>query len=914
MRSSAVLRVALVLVLLASGSWLAAAPKPVTTVEGMSQYVLDNGLNVLLFPDPTRPTVTVNLTVLVGSRHEGYGEAGMAHLLEHMLFKGTPKFPDMEKALTERGARYNGSTWVDRTNYFETLPAGDENLQFAVELEADRLVHCPIKAEQLASEMTVVRNEFEMGENNPANVLEQRMLAVAYEWHNYGKSTIGNRSDIERVPADRLRRFYQKYYQPDNALLIVAGRFDPPKALAWIDKHFGAIPRPQRTLEATYTEEPAQDGERTVTLRRVGDVSLVMLLYHVVAGPHEEFPAVRAVAEILGDTPSGRLHKALVETKKAAEVFGFAPALHDPGYLMLGALVRGDQPLDEVRRILQETADQLAGQGATEEEVNRVRVRFVSERRRTLVDSSRLAVQLSEWAAQGDWRLFFLFRDRMEKLALKDANEVAKKYLRASNRTVGVFIPTKAADRTPVPPRPDVAATLKEYKGRAAVAPGEQIDPDPMKLEARITRQVLPGGLKVAMLPKKTRQEMVFLRLTLRYGNEENLQGMVTAADLLPQLMARGTRQLSRQQLKDAFDKLEATLGAGGSTGTLSVSVQAPRANLGACLDLVRQVLREPALADSEFDTLRREALAGLEWNRSEPQALASRALARKLNPYPKGDVRYTPTIDEEIAWIKEVKCEQVRELYAQYVGAQAAELAVVGDFDPGNIVPAVAAMLEGWKAPLPYTRITHRAPEGLAASLDVIRTPDKANAVYLSGLTLAMKDTDPDYPALLMASEVLGGSAAARLFQRVREKEGLSYGVGASFSARPLDPVASLRLFAICNPANVDKAKQAIFEESQKLVQGGITAEELRRERDALLNQRNMDRSQDSALAGLLAGQLHTSRTMKDVADQEAKIRALTPEQVSATVKKDFDPTKLVIVTAGDFAAAAKAKPAAKP
>src|SRR5207244_3267192 len=202
-----------------------------------------------LFPDPSRPTVTVNLTVFVGSRHEGYGEAGMAHLLEHMLFKGTPTNPHVPKALQERGARFNGTTWVDRTNYFETLPAKDDNLEFAIRLEADRMVNSFVRQEDLLSEMTVVRNEFEQGENSPGVLLNQRLTGVAFDWHNYGKSTIGNRSDIERVPIHKLKDFYVKYYQPDNAVLVIAGKFEEPRALELVEKYFSVLPKPKRKLD-----------------------------------------------------------------------------------------------------------------------------------------------------------------------------------------------------------------------------------------------------------------------------------------------------------------------------------------------------------------------------------------------------------------------------------------------------------------------------------------------------------------------------------------------------------------------------------------------------------------------------------------------------------------------------------------
>ena len=269
----------LILLILAFCSWPiegAEASKLMKTniIEGISEHRLENGLKVLLFPDPSKPTVTVNLTIFVGSRHEGYGEAGMAHLLEHMLFKGTPDHLSVPKSLQARGAQFNGTTWLDRTNYYETLPASDDNLEFAIRLEADRMINSLIKGEDLASEMTVVRNEFERGENSPQLILGQRMMSGAFNWHNYGKSTIGNRADIERVPVESLRAFYRKYYQPDNAMVIVAGRFDEARALEFIETHFGSIPKPTRTLEATYTEEPAQDGERTVTLRRRVPVKL----------------------------------------------------------------------------------------------------------------------------------------------------------------------------------------------------------------------------------------------------------------------------------------------------------------------------------------------------------------------------------------------------------------------------------------------------------------------------------------------------------------------------------------------------------------------------------------------------------------------------------------------------------------
>ena len=890
------------------------APKKVASVEGMTEYQLDNGLRVLLYPDPTRPMVTVNLTLLVGSRHEGYGETGMAHLLEHMLFKGTEKFPNFDKLMAARGARFNGSTWYDRTNYWETLPASDENLEFCIQVEADRLVNAQVLPEQLSSEMTVVRSEFEQGENSPQRVLFQRATSVAYEWHNYGKSTIGNRTDIERVPADNLREFYKKFYQPDNAILIIAGKFDEPKALAMIEKHFGPIPRPQRKLPSTYTEEPPQDGERTVTLRRVGDVGIVGALYHVPPGSHPEYPATEALQGILADPPSGVLYKALVETRKAATVGGYAMALHDPGFIWVAATVRPDQDLEDVKTTMLATIDKVVAEGVTDEQVERAKTRFKAQRKRELVDPTNLAIELSEWAAQGDWRLFFLMRDRMETLTAKDVHEVAKKYLKTSNRTLATYIPTKESDRTPVPPKPDIASMLKDYKGREAVAAGEQLDPDPMKLESRVKRLDPIEGVKVAVLPKKSRQEMAFIRLNLRYGNEENLKGLVEACDFLPTLMTRGTRKLTREQLTDELDRLEATLSGSGSTGVASFGVQAPRANLPKAIELLRQVLREPALKEEEFEILRRQQLAALESDRTEPDELASLAIERRLNPYPKDDVRYVPTIDEQIQRTKALTLDQVKKVYTDYLGAAAGELTIVGQFEPEPTLSLIRPALAGWKAKMPYARITEKAPENVAAAPESIETPDKANATYIAGTALPMDDLHPDYPALVMANHVLGGTSAGRLFVKVREDAGLSYGVYSSFRAPMLDPNAQFRVSGIANPNNMAKVKELIAEEVKKLVASGVTKEELDEAKRSYLERRSMNRTQEAALGTLLGGQLHAGRTMQQEAEFEAKLKALTPEQVAAAAKKHINPEKLVVITAGDFANASKYAGDAKP
>ena len=373
----------------------------ITSVEGITEYAFPNGLHVLLFPDASKPKVTVNMTYLVGSRHEGYGETGMAHLLEHLLFLQTKTRTNVKKELTDHGAEMNGSTSWDRTNYFETLTASDENLKYAIELEADRMVNTKMEKAILDGEMTVVRSEFEMGENSPSRMLVQRVLETAFTWHNYGKLPIGNRSDIEGVPIERLAAFYQKYYQPDNAILTIAGKFDDAKTLALVAGAFGGLPKPQRTLEKSYTMEPTQDGERSVTLRRVGDTQGIAVLYHVPAATHPDAPALEVLAGVLGDSPSGRLYKALVDNKKTVSASMGMEELHDPGFLLATATLRQDQSLDDARQALLKTVEGLVNEPPSKEEVERVKTRLLKQIELEMADSQAIALDLSEYAFAG---------------------------------------------------------------------------------------------------------------------------------------------------------------------------------------------------------------------------------------------------------------------------------------------------------------------------------------------------------------------------------------------------------------------------------------------------------------------------------------------------------------------------------
>ena len=902
-RTLSILALAIALASAASAQTLPAGVRTGPSMAGLTEYVYPNGLRVLLLPDAGSGTIYVNAVYLVGSRHEGYGESGMAHLLEHLNFITSKSGRNIKKELEDHGARWNGTTYYDRTNYYETVNASEENLRWALGLEAERMVNMRIEKALLDTEMTVVRNEFERGENSVDGVLEERVLSSAFLWHNYGKSTIGSRADIERVPVDRLAAFYRKYYQPDNVVVVIAGQIDPSKTLAVVASTLGAIPRTTRTLDPTYTVEPPQDGTRSVELRRVGKGQRLLLAWHSPAMAHPDAAALEVLSDILASRGIGRLDKALVDAKLALSVNMSVYELHDPGVTTISATLGDDQSLDVVQHTILDALGQLGRDAPTAEEVTRAKTGIVQRMDRSFANSQQLAASLTDVIADGDWRLLFTNYEELKRVSPDDVKRVASTYFRDSNLTVGRFIPeAKAPVRTEVPDAPAVDTLLKTYSPNIHVDAGEALDPSPASLEKRITRSTLPSGLRLALLPKATRGNRVQATLTLRFGDEMSLAGKASVAQLTDQLLMRGTRSKSRQQIQDEMQRLNATVGVGGGgLGAVTATISTTAENLIPAMRLALEILREPAFPASDFETIRRQRVAALDRNRTEPGTLVAEALNRHLNPYPRGDVRHVRSIDEEIEDLNKVTLDDVKRFHDAFYGASNGELVVVGKFDPAQVAAAAAELLGPWKSPSLYRRIVTPYQE-VSPVNTAIETPDKQNAQISAALRLQMRDADPDYPAMVMANYMFGGGITARLPDRVRNREGYSYSVSSSFTAPVEGDAARFSAGAISNPVNTPKVEASLVDELTKTLKGGFTAAELAAAKKAMRDERVASRTSDAGLLSLIAAREEWGRTLMWDEALDAKLQSLTLEQVNAAFRRHVNPEALSIVKAGDF------------
>lgn len=883
----------------------AETPKFISNTEGVKEYSLSNGMKVLLLSDPSQSNAVVNIVYNVGSKHEGYGEKGMAHLLEHMLFKSTKKLGDIKKMLSDKGGNANGTTWYDRTNYYEVFPSNDENLKWFLEMEADRMINATILQSDLDKEFSVVRNEFEIGENNPGSVLMERIVSTAYLWHNYGNSTIGSKEDIERVKAGTLRKFYEKYYQPDNATLIVAGKFDEKKALEYITQYFSVIPKPARVLEAPYTVEPAQDGERFVELKRSGDSKVIGALYHTVPYADKDYAALDALQEILTADPSGYLYKAMIDSHKAASVYAYQPLVRDASYMYFGLEVPADKDVKATETDFRKELDKVATTKYTEQDVARAKAKLLKQIENIKNNTIGFAINLTEIVGAGNYKLGFLYRDAVEKLTLADVQRVAEKYFRTNNRTVGVFIPTKDEIRVKNLEYSDeqIASLTRDYKGKALEKEAAPFEASIKNLKANLTEGKLSNGMKYGLIKKDIKGGKVLGSFRFPVSNAKDLNGKSDVGSLMAQVLKTGTKSHTKEQIQDMLDQWKSNVNFGFSGQTLFVNFSTYKENLPKLMGLIKEILTESTFPEAELAKTVNEYNTYLESSLNDPQSIAFTEIQKITENYPKESVYYTASTKEQIENNKKVKRDQLVDFYNKILGSNHGVGSVIGDVDGKEVSALLESTFGKWNSKSNYEYIKPELFATKKQDKDYL-TPDKENGAAVGKISFSMDRKSPDYPAFVIANEMLGsgGFLTARIPTRLREKEGISYGAG-SYVNIPIDNnVASWAWYAFFNPTKKDAVNKALKEEVNKAVKDGFTEEEFKSNLTSWLNSRKTGLGNDNTLMSLVNSQLQYGQPLDEYDALEAKVSALKVSQVNDVLRKYVSEDKMTSVFAGDF------------
>lgn len=868
-------------------------------VYGITEYRLANGLTVLIRPDDTKPTMTINLVYKVGSRHEGPGEAGMAHLLEHMLFKGTTVFPTPDEEMRRRGIDSNGTTSLDRTNYYGTFNASDETRDWMLGWLADAMQNVRISEEKLKSERSVVLNEMDADDDSRSGSLSKLLRATAYQFHPYGRPVIGTRSDVEAMSAASLQRFYQTWYRPDNAVLIITGKFESGSTLAKVQQLFGSIPRPSALISQPHTLEPVQQGEREAVLRREGGNPMLRLAYHIPDVASRDSVALKILGLMLTIEPEGELYIELVKPGHATGISASTTEDADPGLLVFYVSFTDEKQRDLIRNTLVRHIEQNPKLHQSLLDLLKQAIRHARER--IGEDAESMALSLGKFAALGDWRLGFARGDWAEQMSLDEIRAAAKRWLVRDNRTLAWYMPTENLARAPQHARTDVAAALQNHQWPE----GNDFVPDvpitPEYITSHAQKGQLPNGLRYALLPRKIKGDRVKLNLDLRWGSLESLSGRWRDVDFLDGLLKQETRSMSQTQLRDRLIELDADMSVSGGSGGAKLWLDVPRRNLEAAMTLAASMMREPVFRDDLFQENRRAAFAGIKASQGKPQRLIAEEFSRRGRQYPLDDPRHDRTEDALRADYEAQTTDRMARFWKDFAGASEGELSAMGNFDPDELKALVQQLFGDWKTPHPYQRFPdsyHHYGTGRV----ILTTPDHANAEFTQTRQFRMSQQHADYPALALAVRILGSGPESRLWKRVREQEGLSYSVSASLDASYDRDDANIDIDASFAPKNLHRLEAAIDEEIRRALEHGFTQQELDDARRRRQEGRRAYLADEDNLVSMMSSQLYWGTSMKEWLENDTKLASLTLDEVNAAFRKWFSPDQSLTVAAGSF------------
>lgn len=905
-----------------------AAGKP-TELNGIKESTLPNGLTVLTKEVHAAPVVYFAVWYKVGSVNEQVGQTGMSHLMEHMMFKGTKsRGPGViSSALQSNGASFNASTWFDRTEYHETLAA--DRLELAMQIESDRMTNSLYDEAQHQKEMTVVRSEYEAGENRPSTALSKAVRLTAYQVHPYRWETIGFRSDIENFTRDEMYAYYQNFYAPNNATVVIVGDFDTSKALALVSKYFGAYPaRP--VAQHFITPEPAQEGERRVTVRRAGTTPQVQIVYHIPAFGDPDRYALDVLSTALSGGRTSRFFQDLVQTGLASSAGADYTGLRYPDLFGFDATAQPGHTNAELEKALLAEIEKLQTAPIASDELrralNQAEAGYIFGNESVSAQGS----SLGENAMRGDWRFGETYVANIRKVTPADVQRVAQKYFTARNRTVGDFEPIMASPSTP-----NTRGTGEALQGAGQARKSVAASPLPVRAGTRIassslapkigrrghssvrrstcpaalavktpkpTRVVLPNGLTVIVQENHATPTVSVSGALLSAGGVFDPPAQHGLAGFTAAQLSRGTEKRSLLDIARLLEDVGASAGVGGGDEYVSLSGHALTRNFDTILDVLSDELRHPTFPAAELEKARAQSLAGIEQARQDTGTLGSIAFTNAL--YPVGHPYHQPTLDEQEAFLKSLTRDDLVSFHQAHYAPDKLILTIVGDVKTQDAVGAVKRYFGDWPKKGGLAAITIPdvpMPEMIKPRpATAIFVPDKAQVDVRYGYPGQIRRSSPDFYAMNVLTTIFGSGLSSRLMMNVRDRLGYVYGIGASDSAT-LGPGPFQVVFG-SNPANVDKAAAEMDRQLALAASGDFTPDEVSRAISYITGSYAVTLATNGAVASQLLGAEIYGLGMDYIQKRNSFYQAVTPAQVNAIAKKYLHPGAGMLVISGTY------------
>ncbi|MEB3195674.1 MAG: pitrilysin family protein [Candidatus Sericytochromatia bacterium] len=873
------------------------------TVAGpITTFTLPNGLQVILKENHAAPVVSWVVTYKVGSRNEPAGATGSAHLLEHMLFKGTKTLGkgQIAQLLDRNGADSNASTWTDWTNYYETYASN--RLELGLKIEAARMRDALILDSERRSEMTVVRNELERGESNPGRILYQQLTATAFQAHPYHHPTIGWRSDVEGVPTADLKRFYDTYYQPNNCVAVLVGDFETPEAVRLITRYFGAIPR-GKTPPAVRTVEEPQPGERRFVIRRRGDTNMVQLGWHIPAVSHADIGPLVVIDSILSAGVTGRLYQGLVETEKALQAWSDVGVQRDPSLFRLGATLRPGGSHAEVEAALVAQLERLKTEPVMAAELAKAkaqaRASYIYENEGT----TSLAMSLGYYAAIDRWQRNFSLLDEIERTGVADLQRVARTYFNPDQRSVGWYVATPDG---PVPPAP------KNQGGGAATANAARVKPAALfEFERRAAqprpltlpvKRVLKNGLTLIVLENPGSQT-VALDGFVWAGRTHDPAGKAGLAGAVAALLKEGTAKRSKLALADDLERVSASLSYSRGLHVADIEGRTLAENLDVLLTAVAETLATPVFPESELKKFQARAEAALKQAEDEPGTRVERAFGQLV--YPVGHPYRPLDLSESLAALRSLTRDDMLAFHRRHYGPNTTTLVLVGRLKADQAAARLETLLADWKA-AELVRPAVAAPDRGRPTRVVVPMPDKTNVEVRIGHATPLTRRHPDYHAAQLGNYVLGGDPlSSRLGLRLRDELGLTYGTYAVLQVGqgPGPWWSSLTV----NPANLARGLSELRTVVNRFRQTGVTEQELAFAKSAMIGGQAVGLATNAGMAGSLGTIAQYDLGLDYWKRYPGLIGAIDKAQVDAAIRRYILPEAAHTVLVGPLPAQAQ-------
>ncbi len=878
----------------------------VKELGGIREYRMNsNDLTVLLMEDHSAPVLTFLVTFNVGSRNEVTGTTGATHILEHLMFKGTPSFNkskdnSVAQTLGRIGSVFNASTWNDYTNYYNMIPS--EHLETVVQLEADRMRNLLLDDHERKSEMTVVRNEFEQGENNPVEALDKSIWATAFQAHPYHHSTIGWKSDIENVPIEKLREFYETFYWPNNATVSVIGDFDAAQALTLIEKHYGPIPRSPKPIPVMYTEEPPQEGPRRVMVRRAGQNEILGVAHKTPRRLDKQHYALAVLSEILTGGKNSRFQKKLTEKGLTSSVTIQNTPFRDAGLFITYATLTTGTKLDDIEKLILQEYENIKTDGVTQAECDAAKAKIRSSEAFARDGSFSIADKLNTAIAMGDWRWFVTYVDEISKVTPDDVRRVATAYLQQDQMVTGLFIPkslgaggsgheSKTELYKPVSGEWSRSPDLLDFAGAAGSFEMTQ-------MAGKISDKKI-SGIRVLSL-KTGAKDIVSVRGALMAGAYFNSQNNRAIAHLTTAMLDQGTTKRDKFAIAADLEKMGAKINFTTDDETVNISISCLRDDLPGVMTILAEELRYPLFDEASFQVVKKRLITQYKERLENTNLIAFETLRGKI--FPPGHNNYQAGSEQMMKDIEKTTLDDLKAFHRKYYGPVSMVLVAVGDLPVGSFEKAVGAAFSGWSGGIMFESPSKVTPAKNDGKPTVVTIKDKTSVSVVMGMPIGIPGTAKDFVALDVAVQILGGGFYDRLMSTVRDQEGLTYGIYSWIDGEQYSD-GYWQIWSSFNPDLLQKGLQSTKKQVDLWLEEGVSEKELRAKKTNMTGEFKVGLSTTSGMANAILSVIRQNRSLDYLDTYPKRIESLTRQEVNDALKKYIRKEHIQTVVAGSVA-----------